>query len=175
MTDKERIFQQIISATLNPEFKTEDSVFWEFVNSNTKLEKGDIVAACSNQNHDFSISFFVEKISNYEFIVQEIGSKRTITYSNELFKVLRNFPSLYKLTGEEWKFRVKVGKVISSYYWQYILCNTIFNEKEITFTFRQRGLNELRDFKIVYNGPLSKVSQSMIKALLDNSGLLDWN
>jgi len=175
MTDKERIFQQIIGWTLNPEFKTENSVSWEYVNSDTKLEKGDIIAGCTNQNHDFSISFFVEKIANNEMIVQEIGTKRTTRYSNEMFKVLRNFPSLHKLTGEEWKFRLKVGKVINQNYWQYALCETVFDGKEITFTFRKKFSSDLKDFKINYEGSLSKVSQITIKSLLDASGLLDWH
>jgi hypothetical protein len=175
MTDKERIFQQIIGFTLNPEFKTETSVFWEYVNSETVLVKGDIIAGCTNQNHDFSICFFVEKISKYELIVQEIGSKRITRYHNEMFKVLRNFPSLHKLTGEEWKFRLKVGKVINQNYWSFALCETSFNEKEITFTFRKKFFSELKDFKITYEGSLSKLSQIKIKSLLDDSGILNWH
>lgn len=161
--------------TLSPEFKTENSVFWEHVNSKTVLTKGDIIAGCTNSNHDFSVSFFVEKISTNELIVQEIGTKRTTRYHNEMFKVLRNLPSLYKLTGDEWKFRLKVGGVINDYYYTYALCETIFNEKEITFTFRKKFSSDLRDFKIIYSGSLSRLSKNKIKELLDDSGLPNWN
>lgn len=175
MTDKERIFQQIIGWTLNPEFKTENSVFWEYISTDTKLEKGDIIAGCTNQNHDFSICFFVEKISTNELIVQEIGSKRVTNYSNEMFKVLRNFPSLHKLTGDEWKFRLKVGSVINDNYYMKALCETVFDGKEITFTFRKKFSSDLKDFKITYEGSLSRLSKVKIKSLLDATGLLDWH
>jgi hypothetical protein len=175
MTDKQRIFQQIIGWTLSPEHRTPDSVFWEYVNSNTVLVKGDIIAGCTNFNHDFSICFFIEKISSSELIVQEIGTKRTTRYHNELFKVLRNFPSLHKLTGDEWKFRLKVGTVINENYYTYALCETIFNGKQITFTFRKKFSSDLKDFKIIYQGSLSRLSKKRIKELIDNSGLPNWH
>lgn len=174
MTDKERIFQRIINLTLSPEHKSENSPYWEYINSSTILEKGDIIAGCTNGGHDFSISFFIEKVSESELIVQEIGTKRTTRYHNEMFKVLRNFPSLYKLTGHEWKVRLKIGSAINIDYYMYALVETKFDGKNINLTFRKKWTSLLKEFTITYKGPISRLSIKQISELLRNTELSKW-
>jgi hypothetical protein len=171
MTDKERIFTRIITMTsANGYFPiSENTVKWEYIDSNTILEKGDIVCGKTNPNHNYGISFFVEKTSIDELVVQEIGTTKQCNYSNEMFMVLRNFPDYLKLCGDEYLFYLKLNKVLSNYN-IYRFYDIKFYDNKVEMFIRKKWSEDKFSVILEYKGRLSNVTQKKIKNTIGTEG-----
>lgn len=163
MTDKERIFSDIIIYTGNG-YELKDSIRWEWVKPDTPLSKGDIVKGLTGRENKWSISFFEERIPD-GLLVREIGGNNTCTYTNEQFIVLRNFPEEWKLCGDEYKFNNKFKKAISDQYmWR---TNGIaFNDKSVTLHLRNIFDRSEFSFDFKIEKSLNKTTIKSIKKFL---------
>jgi hypothetical protein len=170
MTDKERILIQIGAMTAFGTTKfnnfSEDSVHWETIHQETKLQKGDIVCGVTNPNHKFGIAFFEERTGYSDFVVREIGSNKTCNYTNEMFLVLRNFPEIYKLCGNEYKTMIKARKAFyHTYTW--VFAGIKFEPKKLIITMRKKWTDIKETFELNYDCHLSRITIKSIKDAID--------
>ena len=70
---------------------------------NLPLKSGDIIRCCTNPNHDWGISEFVEQKGYADFLLREIGGKRLCNMGNESIEVLRFMRPERLYTGLKYK------------------------------------------------------------------------
>ena len=72
--------------------------------------------AVTSRLHDFKVGYVVNKVSNSEMTLREIGSKKTCNISNEMFyKIDKDLLSdVYLLEGQQYKTYQKVSKAIAN-------------------------------------------------------------
>jgi hypothetical protein len=173
MTDKERILTAIMAYTSHPTFKTDEyQTKWVYVDENTKLVPGDVVMSCTQRFHRHAISFVVEAHSENHLLVREIGTNNTCNYSNEMFKVLRNFPSDLLLEGDQCGFKTKIFKALKNegmLYYQ----NVKFTSDGIFISIRLKWTQDIRTFEFPLTVPLKRVSIKSIKSCI-LSNCKDW-
>jgi len=174
MTDKERILTSIIGFTAHQttphRSQSEDSIYWDYIGSATELKKGDIVMGMTNPNHKYGIAFFEQMNGDpHDLTVREIGTNNTCNYSNEMFLVLKNFPTTSKLCGIEHKTMMKARKAINDIY-SFAFAGIEFKEKELIITLRQKWVreNNLHVFTYKYDCALSKITIKALRVFLEN-------
>ncbi|WP_159522803.1 hypothetical protein [Sunxiuqinia indica] len=171
MNDKERILTTIAAmtaySTTEHRVFDENTIRWEHIHEDTELKKGDIVCGMTNPNHEFGVSFFIERTGYSDFLVQEIGSNKTCNYTNEMFLVLRNFPDMYKLCGNEHKIMLKIRKALYDIYmWKFVKVD--FEPKKLKITLREKWTNNMFSFDFDYDCPLSRVTLKSLKIAIEN-------
>lgn len=171
MNDKERIITLIAAttaySTTEHRIFDENTIRWEHIHQDTELKKGDIVCGMTNPNHEFGISFFIKRTGYSDFLVQEIGSDKTCNYTNEMFLVLRNFPDMYKLCGNEHKTMLKIRKALYDVYtWKFVRVD--FEPKKLKITLREKWTDNTFSFDFHYDCSLSRVTLKSLKVAIEN-------
>lgn len=158
MTDKERVLLHIISRCY-PKYLLGmyDTDRLDLFNKNcsSAIRTGDLVLAVSSGLHDYTVGYVMDRNSDSEMVIREIGSEKTCNISNEMFyKIDKDLLSdTVLLEGVEYKTYIKVSKAISNAggYSQKFHSIT-FNDDVCTVNLRKMFTNEiLKSFSFKYN------------------------
>jgi hypothetical protein len=110
----------------------------------SNINVGDLVLAVTSGIHEFSIGYVVNKMSESDMVIREIGGKKTCKISNEMFYKIdtSNLSKTILLEGIQYELYLKTEKALRKYndisLYQYRLMEIEFNNNIATVYLRKK-------------------------------------
>lgn len=143
MNDKERILTHLFT-TYYPRYLLCMDNRMNMIQNLSNINIGDLVLAVTSGIHEFSIGYVVEKITESDMVIREIGSDKICKISNEMFYKIdtSHLSKNILLEGIQYELYLKTEKALRKYngvsFYQYALMEIEFNNNIATVYLRKK-------------------------------------